>query len=98
MFASRLIERALVVGERKGSITVLTRGPVEFAYAQAVEDIAQSVPSDCFNANVEQMAHATGLLINDKPERVQAYVAGIDALWSLGPKPARFATAPFHAV
>ena len=96
MLASRLIDRALVVGERKGGITVLTRGPVDPAYAQAVEDIAQSVPSDCFCANVEQMAHATGMLINAETKRVRRYVADIDALWNLGRKPARFTTAPFH--
>ena len=97
MLTHGLLGRALVVGERKGGVTVLTREGVDPKYGEAVEQIAGSVPTDCFSSNVEQLDHATGLLINDEPPRVRAYVAGIDALWRLGKNPCTFTTRPFHA-
>jgi hypothetical protein len=96
MFAFGLIQNALFIGERKGHITVLTQEPVTDWYEKAINDIAQRPPSDCFSYKVEHIWDGTSTLIQADDKRARAYCMGIDAIWTLGSKPVRFTTEPFH--
>jgi hypothetical protein len=96
LHAKQILSEVLMIGERKGSITVITRTPPSKDFETKVTNIGTSVPTDSFSTDVECLAQASGLIINDNPSRIQAYLAGIDALWKLGTKPAEFTTQPFH--
>ncbi len=85
------------IGERKGGVTVLTKSHHSAAYADAVEEVTTSVPTDSFSSHIELFSAPTGMLINDSEERVRNYLAGIDALWLLGVKPCEFTVGPFHS-
>ena len=95
LVVNRLLEGVLAIGERKGSITVLTEDLPSAAYVRAVSDIAGFVPSDSFSCYVERFALASGMIINANEGRVRAYLNGIHALWGLGVKPCTFAVEPF---
>jgi hypothetical protein len=96
MFVEGLLEQALVVGERKGGVTILAeRKPTE-DYKSAVHRIARSLPSDTFSATVEPIAEATNMIVNDDVERVCSYVRGIVALWDIRTKDCEFTTQPFE--
>jgi hypothetical protein len=98
MFVADLLADVVFIGERKGGVTVITRTPPSAHYAGKVEAICSKVPSDSFNSecgDLDPETHIERLLINDRSERVLAYLRGIDALWELGPKEARFTTAPY---
>jgi hypothetical protein len=96
LYAKQLLSEILMIGERKGSITAITRTQPPKDFEAKVADIATSVPTDSFSADVECLTQTSGLIINDNNSRIQAYLAGIDALWRLGTKPVEFTTQPFH--
>lgn len=94
-----LLDSVIAVGERKAGVTFLTRdygGPEGLADLESdLLEVTEGVPSDVFGATVEPMGRASGMIINDDPMKVRAYLASIDALWQLGPKPARFRSEAF---
>ncbi len=95
MYMQNLLAPALAIGERKGSITVLTESVPTDKYKGQIDAITTSVPSDSFPSTVDAFATATGLIISADEIRVRAYLAGIAALWSLGNKDPTLTAAPF---
>jgi hypothetical protein len=85
LYVQRLLRDVFAIGERKGSVTILTTSTRPAAKLVALVDEGWQHPTgDYFNGHLEHVDDATGLLINDVASRVQAYVKGIDALWCLG--------------
>jgi hypothetical protein len=95
LLVGRLLGNVVFIGERKGGITALTRHPPSQDFETELARIAESVPSDCFTSTVECLPRAASI-VDDKDARVVAYLAGIDAIWNLGPKPLAFSTEPFR--
>jgi hypothetical protein len=84
----RLLRDVLAIGERKGSVAIITASPYPNPKLHAlVQDGWQHPSGDFFNSEIEHVDEATGSLINANPEHVQAYVKGITVLWDLGTKP-----------
>lgn len=96
LYARRLLAPVLVVGERKGGVSVITSAEQTPSYRRQVEEVTTSVPSDSFSSDVEAIAAGTASIVNADDARVRAYLAGICALWSLGSKPLRFSTEPYR--
>lgn len=98
MIASGLLEPGVrFIGERKGSVTVITEQPLTALHTQEIEMITTRLPSDSFPLHVESLqGNISGMIIHDDPRRVRAYLAGINALWSLGAKPCVYSHAPFR--
>ena len=83
----RLLRDVLAIGERKGSVTIITTSTQPNHALLATSEEGWDPPDgDYFCSRIEHVDDATGLLINDEPTRVQAYVKGIEALWRLGTK------------
>jgi len=95
MLARGLFGPVLVIGERKGGVTVLTASPQNAAYVAQVETLTAELPSDSFTCAVEHFSFPSAMIISDSVERVQAYLAGVDALWRLGDKPCEFSKAGY---
>lgn len=86
MIVAQLMSSVLFVGERKGSVTVLTSCPSSPGFASAVLAVAQDVPNDPWGAEVKCFPEV-GTIVNDDLDRVSAYLGGVRALWHLGTKP-----------
>lgn len=83
----RLLRDVLAIGERKGSVTIITATPRPNNQLLTVSEHGWNPPGDFFSSCVEHIDAATGMLINDDEDRVRAYVKGIAALWRLGTRP-----------
>lgn len=90
------LDEVVAIGERKGSITVLTREQPSGKLESEMDEILARLPSDSFGLTLERLDEATGMIINADNSKVRAYLAGIDALWNLGGKPAVFDTEPYR--
>ena len=101
LLLNRLLGEALVVGERKGNLTILTHSYPSDDYNAKVNEVATRIPGgDSFDPRVWPFPHTMephfaddnpcteGLrsIVYDEPPQVAAYLAGINALWRLGPK------------
>jgi hypothetical protein len=101
IYMAGLLSPIQFVGERKGHLSVIVDAKYYFHdsgktlknYAQAVEDIAQSL-DDPWSSEVgsfnpspdsDEQCIIQGL-INDRDYRVVTYLKNIDLLWSLGTK------------
>jgi hypothetical protein len=98
IYAQRLLMPILAIGERKGGITVLTNGQEQSDYARSLAEIVGRIPSDAFSLEIERFSVASSMIINASDERVRGYLAGIDALWSLGSKACEFSVQPYGSV
>jgi hypothetical protein len=94
LYFAGLLTPAIIVGERKGSFTLLvSEQTVEeagkkwlSAYQKAVEKITQSL-YDPWLATVASINSRDYGIINDDLERVFQYLQTINMLWQLGIKP-----------
>ncbi|MBD2292650.1 hypothetical protein H6G06_03910 [Anabaena sphaerica FACHB-251] len=94
LYFAGLITPAIIVGERKGSFTLLvSEQTVEEAgkkwlsrYQQAIEEITQSL-DDPWSAEVASINSRDHGIINDNYEKVSQYLQTINMLWQLGIKP-----------
>lgn len=84
LYLRRMLPAVLAIGERKGNITALTAERPPRTFVKDLENIAQDNPRDPFVAYVERFDEATGYIVPTSPEKVRAYLKGIDALWGLG--------------
>lgn len=84
LYLRRHLPNVLAIGERKGNVFALTHAPSTPSFAKELESIAQSNPGDPFCSDVGTLDEPSGI-ISDRSERVSAYLAGIHALWQLGP-------------
>ncbi len=95
LLVSRLLGDVAFIGERKGGITVLTRHRPPKDFEAKIERIAENAPSDSFTSAVDCLPR-TAHIVSDDDARVEAYLAGIDALWKLGPKPLTISIEPYR--
>ncbi len=94
LYFAGLLTPAIIVGERKGSFTLLvSEQTVEeagkkwlCAYQKAVEKITQSL-YDPWAATVASINSRDYGIINDDSEKVVQYLQTINMLWQLGIKP-----------
>ncbi len=96
LYARRLLQPIIAIGERKGGVTALTSTSQPQSYESGVYEVTSDVPSDSFGAEIQLFPGIDGMVINDTTARVRDYLAGIHALWVLGTKACQFTTEPFH--
>lgn len=87
-----LIAPVRLIGERKGSITVICDPKMDYGsgrferYRNLLEEVAWTVDGDEWSVEVIQgIGDGSGQIINAPKERVDAYLRGIEAAWTLGP-------------
>ena len=80
------------IGERKGSITVICDPTIDYGsggfdnYSQLIEQEAWVVDGDEWSVEVVLgIGDGSGQIINAPKARVDAYLRGIEASWTLGP-------------
>lgn len=94
LHARGLLRHIVVLGERKASVTALTRYEPTDKLLSALEEIGGSLPSDIFSVSTHRLGESCDI-VDDEASRVEAYLGGVDALWKLGLKPVTFATEAF---
>jgi hypothetical protein len=95
LYFARLLSPAIIVGERKGSFTLLiseqtlTEESEKWlsVYQQAVEQVTQSL-DDPWSSDVAVIDSNRHSIINDDPSKVCQYIQTINMLWQLGIKQA----------
>lgn len=91
LYFQGLLAPALFIGERKGSLTLLTRdsfaqelGQSSFdAYVASVSEIAPP-DDDYWPTHIHGYSQPEGYIINDSAERVALYLNNLRQLWLLG--------------
>ena len=90
--AAGLLAPIRFIGERKGSVTIVTDPTTDYGeggferYVQLLEKHMTTSGGDEWSLDVLQgIGGGTGQLANAAKERVDAYLRGIQAVWSLGP-------------
>lgn len=84
LYIRRLLPEVLAIGECKGHVTALAVENASASLRTVLEELAPQNPDDPFTSEVGRFHEDAGFLISDSPERVRAYLHGIDALWQLG--------------
>lgn len=92
LYFQGLLAPALFVGERKGSLTLLTEDSFvknlsqsSFeAYAASVDETAQPPDEDYWPTHIHSFTQPEGHIINDSEERVALYLNNLRQLWLLG--------------
>ena len=91
LYISGLLSPAIFVGERKGSLSILTEAASELRsehyevteYQQAVENITQNQENDPWVAYVSPYLSSHGI-IDDSYQRVSLYLENLKQQWQLG--------------
>jgi hypothetical protein len=92
LHAAGLLAPVRFIGERKGSVTVICDPNTNYniggyeRYCQLVERMTATDDGDEWSVEVVQgIGGGSGQIINAAKERVDAYLRGIEASWTLGP-------------
>lgn len=94
IYLKGMLEPVVYIAEAKAHLCVTTRTKQPQRYAGEVEAITSNLPTDYFASEVGVFPNSW--LIQGRSSRGDAYLAGIDALWTLGPKPIVLSTQAFH--
>lgn len=92
LHAAGLLAPVHFIGERKGSVTVICDPTTDYGiggfdrYCQLVEKMMCTNDGDEWSVHVMQgIGDDSGWIIDASKARVQAYLRGIEATWTLGP-------------
>lgn len=92
LHAAGLLAPVRFIGERKGSVTVICDPTTDYGaggfdrYCQLVEKMTCTDDGDEWSVEVMQgIGDGSGQIINDSKARVDGYLRGIEASWTLGP-------------
>ncbi|MCM0084376.1 hypothetical protein L4X63_22580 [Geomonas sp. Red32] len=92
IYKEGLLASVLFIGERKGSLTVLTAGAPSAIYIEGIREHGQPADEhdeDWWDSHVHQFGdpEASGYIIHAEDERVDLYLRNILSLWRLGIHP-----------
>lgn len=92
LHASGLLAPVRFIGERKGNITVICDPDTNYGdggferYRALIEQVVWGAEGDEWSVEVIQgIGDGSAQIINASKERVDAYLLGIEASWTLGP-------------
>jgi hypothetical protein len=89
IYREGLLSPVVVIGERKGSLTVLTATPPTEDYIESIRRFGKPDDDDCWDCHVYQLGDPESFqyIIHDSEERVDLYLRNIVSIWNLGVHP-----------